>query len=129
VHFRSLSYLDILLTRLRDRRLEEENAWRSRLIFEAMVAESAAVGATVVQLFLPTPEQVRANAPDRPDLYEHGCRAAHVLCVDPTPAMHRWLAPYDDWKPLFSNHYPAGLHDVIAAEVARAIEAWRSHQP
>jgi hypothetical protein len=121
IHFRSLSYLDIFVTAFRERQLQEENIERSKRILDAIFAESRAIQATVIQLYLPTPDQVRANEASHPGLFYHGCAVAGVVCVDPTAAMHRKLEPYDDWKRFFRYHYAPELHQVIARQLADII--------
>lgn len=128
LHFRSLSYLDIVMTRLRERRLQEENIERSKRILDAIFAESRSIQATVIQLYLPTPDQVRANEASHPGLFSYGCAVAGVVCVDPTTAMHRLLEPYQDWKRFFRYHYAPELHQVIAQQVADAITSLRTGQ-
>jgi hypothetical protein len=123
VHWRSLSYLNILLTNVRDRQLEEENVRRSKVLLNEIFAAALAARAQMIQLYLPTPDQVHANESVHPGLYAYGCGVPGVTCVDPTAALHRAIAPYaEDWKPLFRYHYAPELHRVIAGELARAIQ-------
>ena len=69
VHLRSLSYLDIFMTKFREQRLREENVQRTRLILDEIFAKSRAIQAKVVQLYLPTPDEVRANESNHPGLF------------------------------------------------------------
>jgi hypothetical protein len=126
LHWRSLSYLNIVMTGWRERRLEEENVERSKRILDAMVAATRSAHARIIQLYLPTPDQVRANESHHPGLFSYECATPDVICVDPTNAMHDTIAPYDDWKKFFRYHYAPELHQVIAAQVAKAVIAARS---
>jgi hypothetical protein len=120
-HLRILDYLDIFLTKLRDRRLAEENLVRSRALLDRIYAEGRSIHATVVQVYLPTADQVIANEAVHPGLFSYGCSQPEVVCIDPTAAMHAFLADQSDKKRYFRYHYAPELHDVIAAEVAPAL--------
>ena len=128
-HLRMLDYLDIAMTALRDRHLEAENLVRSRLILDGLFADVRSIGATLVQVYLPTPDQVHANEADHPGLFNYGCAMAGVVCVDPTAAMHRIVAERQDWKTLFRYHYAPPLHRAIAEEIAAAISSKIARDP
>ena len=121
LHVRSLGYLNIFVTALRDRRLEMENLDRSRRILDAMVGAARSIGAQFVQLYLPTPDQIVANESRHAGLYPYLCERNEVTCVDPTAALHQVVARTEDWKRLFRYHYAPEIHQVIASELERAV--------
>ena len=126
VHLRSVSYLDIFMTALRERRLREENVQRTTRILDEIFAKSRAIQARVIQLYLPTPDQIHADESHHPGLFSYGCTVPGVTCVDPTSAVHQWLAPHADWKGFFRYHYAPEIHEVIAQQVAEVVRSWRS---
>ena len=129
LHLRSLAYLDIFRTALRERQLVRENVDRSARLLDAILTTTRSMGARLVQVYLPTPDQVRAGETTHAGLYSRECAAEDVVCVDPTPALHAWLAPHDDWKAFFRYHYAPELHDVIAQEIARVIRPLADARP
>jgi hypothetical protein len=120
-HLYSLAYANVLLTRLGERRLAAENVERSKRLLERIASDARSINAIVIELFLPTPIEVERRETNHPGLYAYACGLQHVVCVDPTPAMHDRLAPTDDWRTPFKDHYIPALHETIAQELARAI--------
>jgi hypothetical protein len=120
-HIRSLGYLNIFMTALRERQLEVENVDRSRRILGAIVEAARSIGARFVQIYLPTPDQIHANESIHPGLYSHLCERDDVTCVDPTPALYRIVADNTDWRRLFRYHYAPEIHQAIAQDLARAM--------
>lgn len=125
LHVRSLGYLNIFMTRLRERRLEADNVERSKRLLAEIAAQARRAAATLVTVYLPTPDQVRDNETAHPGLFSYTCALPDVVCVDPTASLHRVTASAPDWRSLFRYHYAPELHQVIAQELAREILPWR----
>jgi hypothetical protein len=122
---RSAGYLDILLTGVRERQLDAENVVRSQRLFDRIAADAKSIGATLVEVYLPTPDQIGAGETTHAGLFPYTCAIAGVICVDPTPAMHRAVQGRADWKRLFRYHYAPEMHDVVARVLADAVGSRR----
>ena len=56
-------------------------------------------------------------------VYRHLCEKGEVLCIDPTPRIHAFLAGEQDPADHFRCHYSPAIHGLIADEVAAALRA------
>jgi hypothetical protein len=129
VHLRSLGYLNIFATSFGERRLAEENIERSKLILDAIAASAESSGARLVELYLPTPDQIRAGEVDHSGLFPYLCHRGTTVCLDPTAALHEIVSAVPDSSRLFRYHYAAELHQAIARELGRAIPTHVAARP
>jgi hypothetical protein len=120
-HLRTLDYLNIFMTRMREKQIEAENVERSKRILDQIQVESRSIGATLVKVYLPSSDQVRVNEVDHPGLFGYGCRDAGVVCVDPTTQMHAVVSRQADQNQWFRCHYAPELHEIIAEVVRDAV--------
>jgi hypothetical protein len=120
-HLRTLDYLNIFLTRMRERQIEADNLERSKRILDQIQIESRSIGATLLKVYLPSSDQVRDNEVEHGGLFSYRCQAPGVVCVDPTSAMHAAVSLQQDKKQWFRCHYAPELHEIIAEVVRDAV--------
>jgi hypothetical protein len=118
---RSANYADMLWDTLFAKRLERRNRRRSEAILRAIAAEGRRMGARVAFVYLPGAHQSILGKTWPKRVYKHVCEDGEVLCIDPTPRIHRFLAREKDPEAHFSCHYSPALHDLVAEEIASAL--------
>jgi hypothetical protein len=118
---RSANYADMLWDTLFAKRLERRNRRRSEAILRAIAAEARKAGARTAFVYLPGEHQSILGKTWPKRVYKHVCEDGEVLCIDPTPRIHRFLAQEKDPEAHFSCHYSAALHDLVAEEIAGAL--------
>jgi len=115
------NYAEMLWDTVFAKRLERRNRRRSEAILREIAAEGRRAGARVAFVYLPGGHQASVGKSLPRRVYKHVCEEGEVLCIDPTPRIHRFLAGEADPASHFACHYSARLHDLVAEEIAAVL--------
>ncbi len=126
---RSANYGRMLWDGVFAKRLERRNRKVTEAILREIAAEGRKIGARTALVYLPSENQVRAGEAWPSRVYRHVCEDGGVLCIDPTPRLHGFLAGEPDPASHFRCHYSAAIHERIADEIGSALGPTGSGAP